>query len=112
TPLPAMCTVCAQQRVPPALRGRSEGVVVSTKVGRLIVPGGAAEPSVFKDAPCSSTVFDLSAKEIERSLEESLARRGLDRVDIVYIHDPDVHVEAALSEAYPALARLRASGMI
>ena len=47
-----------------------------------------------------------------RSLEESLARLGLDRVDIAYIHDPDDHWQAAIDGAYPALHRLREQGVV
>jgi O-6-methylguanine DNA methyltransferase len=47
-----------------------------------------------------------------RSLEASLDRLGLDRVDIALLHDPDHHAEQALTEAYPALERLRAEGVV
>jgi D-threo-aldose 1-dehydrogenase len=49
---------------------------------------------------------------VRRSLEDSLERLGLDRVDIVLIHDPDDYMEQAVDEAYPALAELRAQGTI
>jgi D-threo-aldose 1-dehydrogenase len=49
---------------------------------------------------------------VRRSLEESLERLGLDRVDIVLIHDPDDLMEQAADEAYTALAELRAQGMV
>ena len=47
-----------------------------------------------------------------RSLEASLERLGLDRIDIALLHDPDDHAEQALREAYPALERLRAEGVV
>ena len=47
---------------------------------------------------------------MRRSLEESLEWLGLDRVDIVLIHDPDDFMSQAADEAYPALADLRAQG--
>ena len=47
-----------------------------------------------------------------RSLEASLERLGVDRVDIVYLHDPDEHYTEALDDAYPALAELRSEGVI
>src|SRR5947209_4555710 len=47
-----------------------------------------------------------------RSVEESLARLGMDRIDILHIHDPDDHYEEAISGAYRALDRLRAGGSI
>jgi len=56
--------------------------------------------------------FDYSADGVRRSLEASLERLGLDRVDIALIHDPDDHTAEALDGAYPALARLRADGTV
>jgi D-threo-aldose 1-dehydrogenase len=46
-------------------------------------------------------VRDYSADGVRRSLEASLRRLGLDRIDIALIHDPDDHGEQALREAYP-----------
>jgi D-threo-aldose 1-dehydrogenase len=43
---------------------------------------------------------------------KSLERLGLDRVDIVLIHDPDDFIEQAADETYPALAKLRAQGTV
>ena len=57
-------------------------------------------------------VFDYSADGVRRSIEESLGRLGLERIDIALIHDPDDHWQAAIDEAYPALARLRDEGVI
>ncbi|TMD15196.1 MAG: aldo/keto reductase [Chloroflexi bacterium] len=57
--------------------------------------------------------FVLATKDgVMRSVEESLARFGLDGVDVLHIHDPDEHFEEALGGAYPALERLRAEGSI
>ena len=47
-----------------------------------------------------------------RSFEDSLERLGVDRIDILHIHDPDDHWEEAISGAYPALERLRSEGAI
>jgi D-threo-aldose 1-dehydrogenase len=76
--------------------------LVSTKVGRSPV-------SVSGELRAE---FDFSRDSVLRSLEESLTRLGLDAVDIVLIHDPDEHWEQAVSQAYPALAELRAQGVI
>jgi D-threo-aldose 1-dehydrogenase len=86
--------------------------VVSTKVGRLLRPEGADVPSNFVETGGLGPVFDFSAEGIQRSLEESLERLGLDRIDIAYVHDPDEHLEQALGEAWPALARLRDAGAV
>ena len=56
--------------------------------------------------------FDFSADGVRRSLAASLDRLGLDRVDIALIHDPDDHGEQAIREAYPALEKLRADGVV
>ena len=57
-------------------------------------------------------VFDYSRDGILRSLEESLQRLNLDRIDITYIHDADDHWEQAMGEAYPTLADLRSQGVV
>jgi D-threo-aldose 1-dehydrogenase len=89
----------SEQRVGAALRERPRHqFILSTKVGRLLRAG---EP-----------VFDFSYDGALRSLEESLERLGLDRVDVVLIHDPDDHADDALAGAYPALERLRAEGVV
>jgi D-threo-aldose 1-dehydrogenase len=95
-----------------ARRPRSE-YVISTKVGRLLedAPLGH-DPEGFAVAARSRRVFDFSADGVRRSLESSLDRLGLDRVDIALIHDPDDHGAQALREAYPALEQLRAEGCV
>jgi D-threo-aldose 1-dehydrogenase len=47
-----------------------------------------------------------------RSLESSLERLGLDRVDVLHVHDPDDHLDVAIGEAFPALRRLRDEGVV
>lgn len=86
--------------------------VLSTKVGRLLRPGEPPPESQYKGTPRVVPVFDFSYDAVMRSFEESLSRLGLDRVDILYIHDPDDHYEAALTGAVPALARLRDEGVV
>jgi D-threo-aldose 1-dehydrogenase len=86
---------------------------LSTKVGRLLVPTSTSSDPDFEDADNSvDRVFDFSGKGVERSLKESLERIGLDHVEIVLIHDPDDHADQAISEAFPALAKLREQGII
>jgi D-threo-aldose 1-dehydrogenase len=90
-------------------------LVISTKVGRLLVPrdGGPVEQGeVWPGEHDLRPVFDFSADGVRRSLEASLERMGLDRVDIALIHDPDDHLEQALRDTVPALARLRDEGLI
>ena len=86
-----------------------DSFVLSTKVGRLLVDDPAAVDGTdgFYGVPARSRVRDYSADGVRRSLEESLGRLGLDRVDVVLVHDPEDHMTQALGEAAPALAALR-----
>jgi D-threo-aldose 1-dehydrogenase len=106
----------SERRLGAALAHRPRGdYVISTKVGRLLVPvttPHGADSEGFAVPAHSRRVFDFSADGVRRSLEASLARLGLDQVDIALIHDPDDHAEQALREAYPALERLRAEGCV
>jgi D-threo-aldose 1-dehydrogenase len=84
----------SEQRTGAALRELPrDAFTLSTKVGRLLRSG---EPT-----------FDFSYDGALRSLDESLERLGLDRVDVVLVHDPDDHYEEAVAGAYRALERLR-----
>jgi D-threo-aldose 1-dehydrogenase len=87
-------------------------VTISTKVGRLIEPSPDGGTDVFAGVEPADIVFDFSADGVHRSLDASLARLGLDRVDVVFLHDPDDHVDQAIAEAYPALERWRAEGVV
>ena len=111
----------SERRLGAALHDRPRGdYVISTKVGRLLEPAsssgptavGGRDPEGFDVAGDLVRRFDYSADGVRRSLEASLGRLGLDRVDIALIHDPDAHGEQALREAYPALSELRAEGVI
>jgi D-threo-aldose 1-dehydrogenase len=57
-------------------------------------------------------VRDYSRDGVLRSLEASLDRLGADRIDVVYVHDPDEHYAEALNGAFPALDELRSQGVI
>jgi len=104
----------SESRLGTALRTRPRGeFVISTKVGRRLVPRrGDGEPTIFADTPPCEPVLDFSADGVERSLDESLERLGLDHVDVLLVHDPDDHLDQALAEALPRLARLRADGRV
>jgi D-threo-aldose 1-dehydrogenase len=100
----------AEQRVGAALRDRPrDEFLLSTKVGRLLRPG--VPDAVFKDAPPLAPVFDFSGDGVLRSLEESLERLGLDRVDIALLHDPDDHLDEALASLEPLRGRVDAVGV-
>jgi D-threo-aldose 1-dehydrogenase len=96
-----------------------DSFTLATKVGRLLEPDAPVDPALvhdgkpyFEDTPPVNPVFDFSRDAILRSIEESLERLGVERLDVVHIHDPDDHFEQALSEAYPTLDRLRSEGLI
>lgn len=90
--------------------------VVSTKVGRLLVPSpetaerqddeGFAVPAAFRRQ------WDFSRDGILRSIEDSLSRTGLDYFDILYLHDPDDHLEQASTEGIETLMELREQGIV
>jgi D-threo-aldose 1-dehydrogenase len=102
----------SEQRLGRALRPRPRGeYVLATKVGRRLVPGVDPD-AIFVDVPPRRPIFDFSADGVRGGLTESLARLGLERVDVLHIHDPDAHEAEALAGAVPALARLRADGVI
>ncbi|MEZ0108454.1 D-threo-aldose 1-dehydrogenase [Catenulispora sp. EB89] len=106
----------SERRLGAALRDRPRAeFAVSTKVGRILEPvadpvglddEGFAVPAAFR------RVWDFSGDGVRRSIEASLERLGLDRLDSVLIHDPDDHADQAIGEAFPALAKLRDEGVI
>ncbi|WFE49401.1 aldo/keto reductase [Micromonospora sp. WMMD1155] len=107
----------SERRLGAALRERPrDEYVVSTKVGRLLVPSpqdAQLRDSEGFDVPASHRrVWDFSRDGVLRSIEASLDRTGLDRVDVVYLHDPDDHWEQAAREAVPALVELRDQGVV
>lgn len=86
---------------------------LATKVGRLLRADAPPEPGqAFRGVPAVNPVFDFTYDGVMRSVEESLERLRLSRIDILHIHDPDNHYDEALNGAYRALAQLRADGII
>jgi D-threo-aldose 1-dehydrogenase len=108
----------SERRIGEFLAGRPRReFTVCTKVGRRLVPADRDVPGVegaegFYGTPPLTRIRDYSRDGVRRSLEESLGRLGLDRVDIALIHDPDDFMGQAADEAYPALADLRAQGVV
>ena len=96
-------------------RPRNE-VILSTKVGRLLQPSndrGSDLKNGGYDVPAAARRgWDFSADGGYRSLDASLDRLGLDRVDTVFLHDPDDHWSEAIGQAYPALEALRSQGVV
>jgi D-threo-aldose 1-dehydrogenase len=110
----------AEERVGTFLATRPrEEYVLSTKVGRLLVPqrdpgrpGGGECVEGFYGTPARDRVRDYSSGGVLRALSDSLERLKLDRVDVLYIHDPDDYWQQAVEEAYPTLADLRSQGVV
>ena len=111
----------SERRVGDALRGKS--YLLSTKVGRLLVPGSTPEAAAmgWPDPLPFTPVFDYSYDAILRSFDDSLQRLGLDRVDILYAHDigrvthgtdNDRHFRDLAEGGYRALDTLRQSGRV
>lgn len=103
--------------------------VLSTKVGRLLVPYGRTPPprptprqgGIFTAELPFLPTFDFSYDATMRSLEDSLQRLGMNRVDMLLIHDADAWSHGPKFEdvlrsvergALPALQRLKEEGVI
>jgi D-threo-aldose 1-dehydrogenase len=100
-------------------RPRAE-YVLSTKVGRLLRPtperaGQTDEANGFAVPAAFERVWDSSADGVRRSLDESLRRLRLARVDVLYLHDPDesgIDLDRAVQTGLHALAGLREEGLV
>jgi D-threo-aldose 1-dehydrogenase len=99
--------------------------VLSSKVGKLLKasPHNDAESNFpFSPSP-NNAVFDYTADGVRRSIEDSLQRMGVSRLDIAFVHDISSdnkllptswqeQFEIALEGAFPALSRMREEGII
>ncbi len=111
----------SERRVGDILRGKD--YVLSTKVGRILTPGAMTNPGAmgWPDALPFHPVFDYSYDGIMRSVEASLHRLGLDRIDILYVHDIGEathgaqnaqHFKTLADSGYRALEQLRDEGRV
>ncbi|WP_433304359.1 aldo/keto reductase [Actinoplanes sp. CA-030573] len=107
----------SERRLGTALSGYPrDSYTLSTKVGRRLVPSpdhahrqdleGFAVPAAYR------RVWDFTADGVRRSLDESLRRLEVDRIDLVLLHDPEGHERDAVEKAYPALCELRDQGVV
>ena len=110
------------------LRGKSrDDYLLSTKVGRLMRVSAPEERTGIGrwfEVPTRREAYDYSGDGIMRSIEFSLERLGIDRLDILYVHDLDIftHGSQEASDArideffgqggYDALVSLRESGVV
>jgi len=96
----------SERRYGQALRGLARNsYVLSTKVGRVLSPNKPGSTQM-------TWAFDFSQKGVFESFTSSLERLGLERIDILYVHDPDNHYEQALTHAFPLLRELRDLGRV
>lgn len=107
----------SERRLGAALAGYDrDDFVLSTKVGRLLVPSpetaGRLDDDGFVVPAATRRQWDFSRDGILRSFEGSLERLGLDRIDIVYLHDPDDHWQVASTTGVDTLVELREQGAI
>ncbi|MFD3401360.1 aldo/keto reductase [Kribbella sp. NPDC058693] len=110
----------AEQRVGRAVaKVDRDRLVISTKVGRLLRADAPRDETQYHDGvpfyldvPPVGPVWDYSYDGIRRSVEESLERTGLDRFDVLLMHDPDDHLSEAATTGYAALRDLRAAGLV
>ncbi|WP_378147915.1 aldo/keto reductase [Cnuibacter sp. UC19_7] len=109
----------SERRLGAALVGRDrDEYVLSTKVGRLLVPtpelaaAGERDDDGFAVPATHRRRWDFSRDGVLRSIEESLGRLGVDRIDIAYLHDPDEHWESASTTGIEALRELKDQGVV
>ncbi len=117
----------AETRLNRLLRGKPrDSYVLSTKIGRLfraVPPAEREGVGKWFETPSRTEVYDYGYDGVMRSVEFSLERLGIDRIDILYAHDIDLFnhgtqeaVDARLTEfmegGYRALRRLRDEGVI
>jgi D-threo-aldose 1-dehydrogenase len=114
----------SEHRLGQALRQHPRNdFVLSSKVGRLLTPDPSAPRAQngYVDSLPFRQAWDFSAAGTRRSVEDSLQRLGLARLDVAYVHDPDVATHGArasavlrqvLGETLPALQQLKREGLI
>jgi D-threo-aldose 1-dehydrogenase len=96
--------------------------ILSTKVGRILKPAGYTDERHGFVSPMPFDIhYDYSYDGIMRSFEDSLQRLGLDRIDILYMHDigrdthgaeNDKHFPIAMQGGYKAMDELRSQGLV
>jgi D-threo-aldose 1-dehydrogenase len=107
----------SERRLGRALADRPrDEYVISSKVGRLLVDSPETahlqDDDGFVVPATTKRVFDFTRDGVLESVESSLERLGLDRLDIAYLHDADDHWEAASTTGVDALVELRDQGVV
>lgn len=106
----------SERRLGSFLRGKPrDEYLLSTKVGRRLEPlplSDVRDDEGFEVPASHRRIWDFSAEGVEKTLAGSMDRLGVERVDIVLLHDPSDHLDRAVSEAVPALRRLQHQGIV
>ncbi|MFG1912756.1 aldo/keto reductase [Kribbella sp. NPDC048928] len=105
----------AEERLGLGLHGKPrDSYVLSSKVGRIIYSADSAAPDDegFDLSTTRRRRWDFSRDGVLQSIEDSLRRIGTDRLDVVFVHDPDDHYDEAVATAFPTLIELREQGVI
>ena len=113
----------SEHRVGDFVREVGHGAVLSTKVGRMLVPTGdqPSDDPMWTNTPPMRIAYDYSYDGTLRSIDDSLQRMLTDRIDIALIHDCDRYghgdnqpavFDQAMSQAARALLDLRDQGVL
>jgi D-threo-aldose 1-dehydrogenase len=114
----------SEMRIGSVLRSKKrDDFVISTKVGRVLEPcvPGEENSGIYLNTPPFSVLYDYSYDGVMRSYESSLTRLGLDRIDIIYVHDigrlthgdqADAHYRDLIEGGWRALDGLRSAGEV
>ena len=114
----------SERRLGNALRSRPrDAFVLSSKVGRVLTADAhaARDQHGYVDVLPFTQAWDFSAAGTRRSVEDSLQRLGLARLDVAYVHDPDTANHGArapdvlrqvVEETLPALQQLKKEGLV
>ena len=103
----------SEMRVGRLLRSqRRDDFTLSSKVGRLLLPCPPEEVNglFFVHTPQVKFVYDYSYDAVMRSYEESRRRLGLDRIDILFVHDVDGFCHGGREGAEARIQELLQSG--
>jgi D-threo-aldose 1-dehydrogenase len=103
----------SEMRVGRQLHKRESGsYTLSTKVGRLLLPCAPEEVNglFFVETPQVRWVYDYSYDAIMRSYESSLQRLGVDKVDILFVHDVDAFCHGGREGSEQAIQNLLSQG--
>ncbi|WP_235425695.1 aldo/keto reductase [Cellvibrio mixtus] len=113
----------SETRLGEALKVSGEAVVISSKVGRVLVPTNstASVRHGFADAPPLEPVFDYTYDGVMRSFEASLKRLQVEQIDILLAHDlgPLTHgadhpekFREFMDGGFIAMSKLKSDGLV